>query len=106
MKARRWDGRDEADDEVAGLEQECAGAVFSNALESELELAVGAELEAVLSKRRARDIPAKALQLATVVAIDRSQVASLDSYNREAETTLCGSGTSAACCTFQLRSFV
>jgi len=30
-------------------------------LESELELAIGAEFQAVLSKRGARDIPAKAL---------------------------------------------
>jgi|GEM_PF-2040545 len=46
------DSGDEADDEVAGRKQECAGAVFPDALESELELAIGAELEAVLSKRR------------------------------------------------------
>jgi len=61
MKARRWDCRDEADDEVAGLEQDRADAVFPEALESEHELAVGAELKAVLSKRMARNIPAEAL---------------------------------------------
>jgi len=61
MKARWWDGRDEADDEVARRKQECAGAIFPDALESELEFAVGAKFQAVLSKRMARDIPAKAL---------------------------------------------
>jgi len=61
MKARRWDSRDEADDEVAGLKQNGAGAVFPDVFESELELAIGAEFQAVLSKRGARDIPAKAL---------------------------------------------
>jgi len=53
MKARRWDSRDEADDEIAGRKQECAGAVFPNVFESELELAVGAKFQAVLSKRGA-----------------------------------------------------
>ncbi len=51
MKARRWDSRDEADDEIAGRKQECAGAVFPNVFESELKLAVGPEFQAVLSKR-------------------------------------------------------
>jgi|GEM_PF-1005335 len=70
MKARWWDCRDEADDEVARRKQNGAGAIFPDALESELELAVGAEFQAVLSERRARDIPVKALQLATVTAVD------------------------------------
>ena len=70
MKARWRDSRDEADDEVAGLKQNGAGAIFPNALESELELAVGAKLEAVLSKRRSRDIPAEALDLSSVAAVD------------------------------------
>jgi len=61
MKARWWDSRDEADDEVARRKQNGAGAVFPDALESELELAIGPELEAVLSKQRACDIPAEAL---------------------------------------------
>ena len=61
MKARRRDSGDEADDEVARRKQNGAGAIFPDALESELELAVGAELEAILSKRRACDIPAEAL---------------------------------------------
>jgi len=61
MKARWRDSCDEADDEVAGRKQDSAGAVFPNALESELELAVGAKFQAVLSKRRACDIPAEAL---------------------------------------------
>jgi len=65
-----WDCRDEADDEVAGLKQDSAGAVFPDALESELELAIGAEFQAVLSKRGARDIPAEALDLSSVAAVD------------------------------------
>jgi len=65
-----WDCRDEADDEVAGLKQDSAGAVFPDALESELELAVGAKFQAVLSKRRACDIPAEALDLSSVAAVD------------------------------------
>jgi|GEM_PF-1946340 len=70
MKARRWDGCDEADDEVAGLGQECAGAIFPNAFESELELTLGAELEAVLGKRgrviylKRRSLAPSALRLA------------------------------------------
>jgi len=70
MKARWWDSRDEADDEVARRKQECAGAIFPNALESELELAVGVTLQAVLSERRSRDIPAEALELSSVAAVD------------------------------------
>jgi len=70
MKARWWDSGDEADDEVAGRKHDNAGAVFLDVFESELKLAVGAKFQAVLSKRRARDIPAKALQLATVAAVD------------------------------------
>jgi len=61
MKSRWWDSGDEADDEVAGLKHECAGAVFPDLFEGEFELAIGAELEAVLSERRSRDIPAEAL---------------------------------------------
>jgi len=57
LKARRRDSGDEADDdEVARLQQECAGAIFPNVFESELELAVGAEFQAVLSETGARNI--------------------------------------------------
>jgi len=57
LKARRRDSGDEADDdEVARLEQEFAGAIFPNVFESELELAVGAEFQAVLSETGARNI--------------------------------------------------
>ena len=63
-------GTTSADDEVARLKQNGAGAVFPDVFESELELAVGATLQAVLSKRGARDIPAKALQLSSVAAVD------------------------------------
>jgi len=52
MKARWWDCGDEADDEVAGRKQECAGAVFPDAFESELELAVGSELSPCLNRYR------------------------------------------------------
>jgi len=51
MKARRRDSRDEADDEVARRKHDSAGAVFPDVFKSELELAIGAKLEAVLSKR-------------------------------------------------------
>jgi len=54
-------GTTSADDEVAGRKQNGAGAVFPDVFESELELAVGAELEAILSERRAGDILADAL---------------------------------------------
>jgi len=70
VKARWWDCRDETDDEVAGWKQDRAGAVFPDVLESELKLAIGAKFQAVLSKRGARNIPAKALQLGSVTAID------------------------------------
>ena len=58
MKARWWDSCDEAGDEVARRKQNGAGAVFPDVFESELKLAIGAEFQAVLSKRGARDIPA------------------------------------------------
>ena len=51
MKARWWDSCDEADDEVARRKQNGACAVFPDVFESELELAIGAEFQAVLSKR-------------------------------------------------------
>ncbi len=50
MKARGWDSGDQADDEVAGVEEDGAGAVLPDVFESELKLAVGAELQAVLSE--------------------------------------------------------
>jgi len=61
MKARWRDSCDEAGDEVARVEEDGAGAVFPDVFESELELAIGAEFQAVLSKRGPRDIPAEAL---------------------------------------------
>ncbi len=70
MKARRWDSCDEADDEVAGVEEDGAGAVFPDVFESELKLAIGTELQALLSERRAGNIPAEALELGTVTAVD------------------------------------
>jgi len=63
-------GTTSADDEVARLKQNGAGAVFPDVFESELELAIGAEFQAVLSKRRSRDIPAEALDLSSVAAVD------------------------------------
>jgi len=36
MKARWWDGGDEANDEVARVEEDSAGAVFPDVFESEL----------------------------------------------------------------------
>jgi len=47
MKARWWDSCDEADDEVARVEEDGAGAVYPDVFESELELAIGSRFRSV-----------------------------------------------------------
>lgn len=70
MKTGGRDRSDEPSDEVVGLEDDSAGAVAPDALQPELEPAVVAAQEAVLSQWWPSDVTAEPLELPAVAAVD------------------------------------
>jgi hypothetical protein len=66
MKPRGRDRGDQAHHQVMRLEEDRSGAVLPDALQRELEPAIGTLLETVLGHRRARDVAAEPLELPSV----------------------------------------
>ena len=92
---RRYRG-DQADHEVFWLEEDRSGAVLPDALQRELEPAIGTLLETVLGHRRARDVAAEPLELLSVASIDALpsvQVLTRTPYARGAASTSAASSS-------------
>ena len=70
VPARWGDGSNQAKHEVFRREDDRARSVFPDALECELERAVGALGEPVLCDRRARDVSGEPLELPAVAPVD------------------------------------
>jgi hypothetical protein len=70
VQAGRSHRRAEPDQQVLGLEQDGASAVFPDALQLELQASVGALREPFESERGAGDIAGEALELFAVATVD------------------------------------
>jgi hypothetical protein len=71
VESGRRDEGAEPREEVEGLEQDGAGAVFPRGLEGEADAPVGVELEALLVERRSGDVAAEPLEAFAVAAVHR-----------------------------------
>lgn len=70
VEARRRHSGNETGQEIVRFKHDGARAITPHALECELDASVRSQFEALLGQRRAREVPAKPLDLRSVASID------------------------------------